>query len=897
MGNMGNSSNDFAATDCYAEERKRFAARREALGAGVPLPPGRRPWGLALSGGGIRSATFALGVLQSLCRVRPAIAQTPDEKNALPLLARFDYLSTVSGGGYVGAFLSALFRPAAARGATGDVVKDAAEARRMSDEAYDRLAIDPPGRMTIDTAADTKDLPLRWLRENGRYMAPSGTGDLFYAACLQVRNWCAVQYVIGITLLAVALAGMTFRAATQWWIDADALWGLIRLTEASMQPDGPGEIWWSPWFWSALLITGLLAVPIGVAYWFTYRAQADEPLSRRIMTSPVMAALLLLACVAALTQRAFVKPVVDPVAYGFTWVAAVLLLAVAVHRFSGGNSAPLAGQRVKLTRWLAATLRLALGVTLLGLVETIGQTLYLLLTDHFSRESPALSISALAAAAAALLPLIRKIASMATSDKPGGGLPKLSTGPLLAVVAALLVLLLATFWYVLAATLFFGGENPLLILSIRPDMPVITAPLAAGGGKAYLIALLLTTLVAVCSAGYFTGFLNLSSLATLYSARLTRAYLGASNLKRFATGVDSGHRDVAEPHAQDDFRPTPYYDSTHYGPLHLINVTINSTTGAGDNLTQMDRKGLPLAITPAGISVNGAEPLPFVGAADVPADATAAKHAAGAAAGRKPASVAGEQLTIGQWIGISGAAFSPGIGRGTNLGMAAVCTLANVRLGYWWNSRKERTNVIDNLSALVCNQRFLLREMRGRFFGTAHRHWYLTDGGHFENTAVYELLRRRCEVVMTCDDGADGNYEFEDLANLMRLARIDFGADFAVMSPAEAAAAFASAGLPLGNKASDALAGDPGQLKKARDGGAQCAIAYRVRYRDFPSEPTLLLVIKPRLTADAPLDLLQYQATHADFPQESTLDQFFDEAQWESYRKLGAVSSDRIFGA
>src|SRR5215831_9522165 len=48
---------------------------------------------LCLSGGGIRSASFALGVLQALAR--------------LGLLFRFDYLSTVSGGGYIGSWLSA----------------------------------------------------------------------------------------------------------------------------------------------------------------------------------------------------------------------------------------------------------------------------------------------------------------------------------------------------------------------------------------------------------------------------------------------------------------------------------------------------------------------------------------------------------------------------------------------------------------------------------------------------------------------------------------------------------------------------------------------------------------------------------------------------------------------
>src|SRR5918912_547241 len=56
-----------------------------------PLQPKRSA--LCLSGGGIRSATFCLGVLQGLAR--------------LNLLDKFDYLSTVSGGGYIGSWLTA----------------------------------------------------------------------------------------------------------------------------------------------------------------------------------------------------------------------------------------------------------------------------------------------------------------------------------------------------------------------------------------------------------------------------------------------------------------------------------------------------------------------------------------------------------------------------------------------------------------------------------------------------------------------------------------------------------------------------------------------------------------------------------------------------------------------
>ena len=897
-------SQDFTGSDTYTAELARINARRRVASDDGPLQPGRRPWGLALSGGGIRSATFALGVLQSLSKVRATSGGATPATN--PLLSRFDYLSTVSGGGYVGGFFSALFRPPESRGAAGVTVKDAAAAKALSDLAYKRMAIDPPSRLTSSTQADEPDLPLRWLRENGRYMAPAGVGDLFYAACLQLRNWCAIQYVIGIMLLAIALAGLSFRAASQKYVDADFLGGFVRHAEASMQPGTPSDIWWSPWFWATLLVAALITIPIGIAYWFTYRSRPGESRLRIALTSPVTAALAFLLCSVGLLLHAFNVVVAPPVALTIAWLAVALTAAIAVFSFSGGNTGPLADQRVKLTRWLTGSFGIALGCALLGVVETVGQTLYLFLVTHFESNSPAPTLSAIAAAIAAALPAIKKLAALATGGKPGDTPPRLSRDTLFALLAVVLLFLLAVVWYTIAMTLFFGGNNPFSMFRADLDAPLITAPLEA---STYIVALLGTTAIALCAAGYFVGFLNLSSLATLYSARLTRAYLGASNLKRFTGNERKNSRDVAEPHPQDDFKPTPYYDSTHYGPLHLINVTINSTTGPGDNLTQMDRKGLPMAITPAGISVNGAEALPFTGtdtttkagarSATIPAGNAGTIAAKAAGNGRGDATAArgaGEPLTIGQWIGVSGAAFSPGIGRGTTPALATICTLANVRLGYWWNSMGQRSGLINKLSALIGNQRYLLREMSGRFYGASRQFWYLTDGGHFENTAVYELLRRRCELVLTCDDGADGNYTFEDLANLMRLARIDFGADFTALTQAEATLEFTRVGLSFGREVAKYMAEQPDQLKKAREGGAHCAIAYRINYRDFPTEPTLLLVIKPRLTADAPLDLLQYQSTHPDFPQESTLDQFFDEAQWESYRKLGAITADRIFG-
>ena len=98
--------------DWVGEENARIARRRAALGVAPPevsTDAGRKPgaWGLALSGGGIRSATFALGVLQALAQ-----AELDDGKGRKTAWLRlFDYLSTVSGGGYVGAFFVSLFLP------------------------------------------------------------------------------------------------------------------------------------------------------------------------------------------------------------------------------------------------------------------------------------------------------------------------------------------------------------------------------------------------------------------------------------------------------------------------------------------------------------------------------------------------------------------------------------------------------------------------------------------------------------------------------------------------------------------------------------------------------------------------------------------------------------------
>src|SRR5262249_24121082 len=52
---------------------------------------------------------------------------------------------------------------------------------------------------------------------------------------------------------------------------------------------------------------------------------------------------------------------------------------------------------------------------------------------------------------------------------------------------------------------------------------------------------------------------------------------------------------------------------------------------------------------------------------------------------------------------------------------------------------------------------------------------HLSDGGHFENLGLYEMVRRRCRFILVCDAGRDPGFAFEDLGNAVRKISIDLG--------------------------------------------------------------------------------------------------------------------------
>ena len=426
--------------------------------------------------------------------------------------------------------------------------------------------------------------------------------------------------------------------------------------------------------------------------------------------------------------------------------------------------------------------------------------------------------------------------------------------------------------------------------------------------------------------------LNQSSLNSMYSARLTRAYLGASNPHRM-----SGEGTVTRVRLGDNIDPAEYWAppvesgrDPKARPLHLINVTINETMDGQSQVQQQDRKGTGLAIGPCAFTVGVRHHAVFPDHETLARSEDLTRSAArvfptGGSAFRVFEGVderpwtGGERLSIGTWAGISGAAFSTGMGARTSLGLSLLCGFGNVRLGYWWDSRVRRTRRLAGarsffwLERLFPVQIYLLSEFLSRFYGTSRPRWYLSDGGHFENMGAYELIRRRLSRILLVDAEADPDYTFEGLANLVRKARLDFGAEVTFLTPEKLTAEVPDPPRALFGSLEQLRRGKWGQepvrealtgrrrrsiedpVDLTRSSLAHAALA-RIRYVDEPDRECWLLYLKPTMIGDEPADLVQYHRAHPTFPQETTADQFFDEAQWESYRMLGYHIASGVLG-
>jgi hypothetical protein len=944
-------------------EQRRQKGRRPATG---PHAPPANAVGFGLSGGGIRSATFCLGLFQGLA-ARPG------------LLDQVDFLSTVSGGGYFGSFLGRLF--------TRGYVRSAADV-----EATLRGEKNPQ--------------VLSFLRENGRYLSPNGGGDTLLFGAVILRNLVSVHLVLAVFVLAVLLGVQVVRSVLE--AAAGSGWPDWLLPSA-------GPLWWSPFVLLPLAVFALVSFPLGWAYWLVepeksaLRKGAEAPpgaaagptppphaaaaprrgagqqilaaarLARSAVESspvPPLAglALILVTCLwlAAATAG-------EPVAWLWGTLAATAaitiacwLVARAVVGAAQAHRRPTPGEeemdlelfhshaeRNLLGRWLTVSLVFVALLLAVGLVDTLGQTLYLAILGR----GVGAWLAGFASTAALLVAFSQRFAVFFARGSDG----KRPTLPVkwLATAAALL---LVTLWLVCLSTVahavaweldrprgahrFLAGlapgkDEPLTLVlprsteraavTLRDPRPVAEVP--SEGERQVWPAFLgfAGTLLLSILFGQTWPFLNRSTQQPTYGARLTRAYLGASNESRWAGN------NVTQPVAGDDYDLARYWPppAASGAPLHLINVTINETVDGHSQVQQQDRKGLGMALGPRGLSAGARHhavmPLgedQWMNPTGAPVEVFPEGELHRAFRYDPAVGFTGEMLPLGAWLSISGAAFSTGTGMRTSLGLSLLTGLGNVRLGRWWDSgvapppqpappapRRKWSLRFEDWAALVFPvQTYLLDEMLARFPGTARRHWYLSDGGHFENLGGYELIRRRLPLIVIVDAEMDADYAFGGLANLIRKARLDFGAEIEFLDANGLDAHVTGAARRwLGTldqlrrgEWHEPAAGEPRRRSGTRLAApdllgysrAHAALA-RVSYRrpagapggaGSPPRSSWLLYVKPTLVGDEPADVLEYHRAHPKFPHEPTADQFFDEAQWESYRRLGEHVAESLFG-
>jgi hypothetical protein len=362
--------------------------------------------------------------------------------------------------------------------------------------------------------------------------------------------------------------------------------------------------------------------------------------------------------------------------------------------------------------------------------------------------------------------------------------------------------------------------------------------------------------------------INEFSLHAFYRDRLARCYAGASNPDRRPnrfTGFSAGDKRIrlidllpaAFSKAPADILP---YDGaknpklpTYQGPFPIFCTTLNLSFG--QDLAYQERKGTSFAFTPlyCGYDVGWTE-----------ADGNRVQFNGYTPTLNYAYYDGGPRMATA--VAASGAAISPNWGYHSSPTMAFLLTIFNVRLGLWIRNPRRKTFLLPRLNGNPSSPAFGLFYLLAELFGMVNDEAafvYLTDGGHFENMGLYELVRRHCMTIVICDAEQDGDLNFEGIGMAIRKCRIDCGAEINLdISRLE-------------------LTGEPPV--------SPChSVMGTIRY---PSGATgRILYIKTAFTEGLPPDLINFHKKHHAFPNDTTANQWFTESQFESYRRLGEVS-------
>lgn len=352
-------------------------------------------------------------------------------------------------------------------------------------------------------------------------------------------------------------------------------------------------------------------------------------------------------------------------------------------------------------------------------------------------------------------------------------------------------------------------------------------------------------LVLAVVTGHFVN-VNLISVHRYYRDRLMEAFLPdpptvSTNSAIVYSGVAEA-ADIGKLHAFDD-------TDTPTGPYHLVNTNVILVDSQEKHWR--GRGGDSFVLSPL-----------FCGS-----NATGWCHTQ---------AFLGGDLTLATAMAISGAAANPYAGGGIfrHRPVALLMALVNLRMGYWVghpNPEKQQSKRRTHFSTAW-------RELSGKL-SEDRPILQLSDGGHFDNLGIYELIRRRVRLIVACDGTADPEFGFSDFIALLARIETDFGARIA-FAPESGLEVF----MP------STAAGFPRNTQLARRGFT----VGKIRYADNTEGD--LIYVTTTLFSGLGLAPLGYKAGNPDFPDQTTADQFFDDAQFEAYRHLGYSVGEAVLG-
>jgi hypothetical protein len=947
------------------------------------LPPGQKRAALCLSGGGIRSATFALGLLQGLARCG--------------LLHKFDYLSTVSGGGFIGSWLTAWIYHTWKR--LGGKPGDRYRSLKLVEEKLWKATADP-------LAPEPQEI--RHLRAYSHYLAPwMGvlSADTWTLAGTYLRNllinWIVIIPLLAAVLMIPRLCVAVINHTGQNWVRVTVFllgmlsgaWaiGFTGINRPSstraekVDEEGGGQE--SSWRQKIALFMGsttsrklqgrsadqgrfllwcLLPLTLSAVLLTTYWAWISQlhPVPDFLhqdfpSLSYLWHFILVGFCLHILGWSGYSSTKLyrwhlnnkkkfwelpdkrESGTFEAVWEVfrkeSAEFLVVAACSFLGGSLAWLAALKIlpphPFPSETVSPTYVCLAVPFFLAVYLLAATLFVGLVSRFTedvdREWFARAgswvliviifwggVSALVIFGPVLLlkspyiyGSIGGIAGLFSTLLGWSALTEAlqeksrSRGWQVWLLKTFMGLAALVFLMVLIAALSLGTS---WLLKCLPDTVIVFQPplnFTQSWDILHLSTINSTPLlpaVLICSVLLIFGTVmsiaintNKFSLHGMYRSRLIRAYLGASRPQQ---GRKTDSFPGVSPDAPEERNPDPFTgfdpkDNIEMGKLlpqdeagtlkklggnkgnkllHIVNTTLNLVYG--QELAWQQRKGTSFTISPLHCGCHRLGYRPSLKYGKFPKwtvphqDSSQHEHRE-------------EAITLGTAVSISGAGVSPNMGYYSSPVIGFLLTLFNLRLGCWLGNSGPAGNKTYPFSQRKCSVLSIIQEAFG-LTDDQRGFVYLSDGGHFDNLGLYEMVLRRCRYIVVSDAGCDPKYVFEDLGSAIHKIRVDFGIPITFEH-----------GIDI-----HAWNDQKNRLKRKI-----CAIG-TIGYSQVDGTGSrkdkdldgILIYIKPAMCGDEPVDIVNYRKANPQFPHESTGDQFFSETQFESYRMLGLHAMEKM---